>query len=260
MAGTTSTTRQIGELVDLVGSVLGDDIVGVYLYGSAVMGGLQWSSDLDVFVVARRPTTPAERRVLGQRLLPMSGMHAAAGPSRSIELTIVVQSDVRPWRYPPRLDFQYGDWLRAEFERGAPPSPRPSPDLAVVITMVLASARHLFGPSAAEVLDPLPSTDLDRALIEVIPGLLDDLETDTRNVILTLGRIWMTLSTGEIRSKDAAADWAMERVPGDLRAVLVRARASYLGDEPDRWDDLQSLVPTLAEFIVRRAKSEAGIA
>jgi predicted nucleotidyltransferase len=260
MAGTTSATRQTSEVVDLVRGVLGDDVVGVYLYGSAVMGGLRWSSDIDVFVVSRRPTTLAERRALGQRLLWMSGKQAAGGPARSIELTVVVQSEVRPWRYPPRLDFQYGDWLRAEFEEGTPPSPRPSPDLAVVITMLLAAGRPLFGPSADEVLDPVPTGDLHRALIDVIPGLLDDLETDTANVTLTLARIWTTLATGDIRTKDAASDWAMERVPEDLRKVLAHARATYLGDEPERWDDLQPLIPMLAEFIVRKAKGEAGIA
>jgi predicted nucleotidyltransferase len=259
MAGMTLVSAQIGELVDLVRGVLGDETVGLYLYGSAVMGGLQRASDIDAFLVARRPTTLGERRALGQRLLPMSGKQAAGGPARSIELTVVVQSEVRPWRYPPRLDFQYGDWLRAEFEEGTPPSPRTSPDLAVVITMVLVAARPLLGPPAAEVLDPVPIGDLDRALIDVIPGLLDDLETDSTNVILTLARVWTTLTTGEVRSKDGAADWAIERVPEDLQVVLARARATYLGHEPERWDDLQPLVSTLAEFIVREARSEAGV-
>jgi streptomycin 3"-adenylyltransferase len=129
----------------------------------------------------------------------------------------------------------------------------------VVITMVLVAARPLLGPPAAEVLDPVPIGDLDRALIDVIPSLLDDLETDSTNVILTLARVWTTLTTGEVRSKDGAADWAIERVPEDLQVVLARARATYLGHEPERWDDLQPLVPTLAEFIVHKARSEAGV-
>jgi streptomycin 3"-adenylyltransferase len=95
-------------------------------------------------------------------------------------------------------------------------------------------------------------------MLDVIPGLLDDLETDTRNVILTLARIWTTLATGDIRPKDAAADWVTKRLPENLRAVLARARAIYLGDAPEGWDDLLPLVPITAEFIVRSASSEAG--
>ena len=76
-------------------------------------------------------------------------------------------------------------------------------------------------------------------MLEGIDPLLADLDDDTRNVVLTLARIWTTLGTGEFRSKDAAADWALERLPEEHRAVLARARAIYLGDEPERWDDLR---------------------
>ena len=34
------------------------------------------------------------------------------------QVTVVVRSEVRPWRYPPRMDFQYGEWLRSDLEIG----------------------------------------------------------------------------------------------------------------------------------------------
>jgi predicted nucleotidyltransferase len=133
---------QVQEVVELVRGVLGADTVAIYLYGSAVLGGLQRSSDLDIFVVSRRPSTAADKRALIDGLMPMSGSHATAGPARSIELTIVVEADVRPWRFPPPLDFLYGDWLRSEFARGEiPTGPRPNPDLAILITILLLITR-----------------------------------------------------------------------------------------------------------------------
>ncbi len=54
----------------------------------------------------------------------------------------------------------------------------------------------------------------------------------------TLARIWTTLATGVIRSKDAAADWALLRLPAEHRPVLEHARAIYLGDAADEWSDL----------------------
>ena len=42
-----------------------------------------------------------------------------------------------------------------------------------------------------------------------------DLEGDVRNVLLTLARVWFTLETGTIASKDVAADWAITRLPRD---------------------------------------------
>jgi hypothetical protein len=49
---------------------------------------------------------------------PASASRSGAGPARSVELTIVVADEIRPWRYPPRCDLQYGEWLRAGYDQG----------------------------------------------------------------------------------------------------------------------------------------------
>jgi Domain of unknown function (DUF4111) len=80
--------------------------------------------------------------------------------------------------------------------------------------------------------------------------LLGDLASDTRNVILTLARIWSTVATDVIRSKDEAATWALARLPEEHRAVLARARAIYLGDEQERWEDLEPRVRPHVDYVV----------
>ncbi len=227
--------------------MLGADAVGAYVFGSAVLGGLKPHSDLDVLAVAARPSTREERQRLVDRLLAISGQDGR----RRLELTIVVESDVRPWRYPPSFDFQYGDWLRQEFERGdlEPWPSKQSPDLATLLTMVLLADRPLLGPPPAAILDPVPREDLVRAMADGLDTLLLDVDTDTANVVLTLARIWTTLATGEIRSKDAAADWVLGRLSEKHRPVLARARAIYLGDEDDRWEDLGPQVRGLADHV-----------
>jgi Domain of unknown function (DUF4111) len=203
-----------------------------------------------VLIVARRRTSAAQRRALVEGLRTRSGVYPPRGPARPVELTVLVQSDVRPWRYPPRCEFQYGEWLRDECERGATPAPRPDPDLAPLLTMVLLGNSPLCGPPPAEVLDPVPPEDLRCALVACVPGLLADLERVTRNVVLTLARIWTTLATAAIRSKEAAADWALPRLPAAQRPVLARARAVFLGAEAERWDDLLPRVRPHADHVV----------
>jgi hypothetical protein len=48
---------------------------------------------------------------------------------------------------------------------------------------------------------------------------------NTRNVVLTLPRIWSAVATDNVLSKDSAAAWALPRLPEEHRPVLERARA-----------------------------------
>ncbi|MFC6931040.1 DUF4111 domain-containing protein [Actinomadura yumaensis] len=102
------------------------------------------------------------------------------------------------------------------------------PDLALLITMALTADRALTGPRLTQVLAPVPHSDVVRASVTAIPDLLDELDSDTRNVLLTFARIWTTLATGQIRSKDAAAEWALAQLPLEHRPVLEYARQLYL--------------------------------
>lgn len=241
---------QAGRVVACVRDELGDAVLGAYLFGSALGTGLRPTSDIDVLVVTARPTGAEERRRLIERLLPMSGRGDPSGQARSVELTILVRDQVVPWRYPPNMDLQYGDWWRAEFEAGElSPWDSPNPDVAVLIAMVLTASRPLFGPPAAELLDPVPRGDVRRAMIDGIPGLLADLDGDERNVVLTFARIWATLTTGEFWSKDRAADWAAARLPPGQRAVVAHARAIYLGDVPEAWGALLPDIPAAVEVM-----------
>jgi len=248
--------EQLRRVRDLARGELGDDLLGLALYGSAVTSGLRPSSDLDLFAVTARPTGDAAKRRLIDGLLPISGSRATAGPARSIELTMVVQSAVRPWRYPPAMDFQYGDWLRGDFERGdLRPGHDPNPDLAILLTAVLQASRPLDGQPIDELLDPVPREDLVRAMLDELPGLLEDLEGDTRNVVLTLARIWTTLETGELRSKDRAADWALVRLPPHHQHVLAMAKSAYLDEAAEAWNEILPDTRAFAAFVEREIRS-----
>jgi streptomycin 3"-adenylyltransferase len=252
--------RQADRVTRVVREVLGRDVLAVYLHGSAVSGGLRPASDLDILAVLRRPTTRGEKASVIERILPLSGPADPGGHRRPVELTLVVRDEVCPWHYPPSLDLQYGEWWRSELERGdLPPWRDPDPDLALLLAMVLQAGHPLFGPGPADVLDPVPPADIRRALIDVVPGLLDDLEGDEANVLLTLARTWVTLATGVFQPKDAAADWVLSRLPDEDRGVLAHARAVYIGMEPDTWDGRRAAVRACAACMERGIARAAGM-
>jgi streptomycin 3"-adenylyltransferase len=222
------TSRQAATVAGLLERTFAGDLLGTWVHGSAVLAGtLRPTSDLDLLALVRRSATAVERRALVEGLLDVSGRRARVVAGRPVELTVVVHGAVRPWRFPPVADFQYGEWRRSEYEAGLVPEPATSPDLALLLEVARGGAGSQVGPPLADLVDPVPGHDVLQAALDGVPALLDDLDDDTRNVLLTLARVWVTTTTGEVVTKDAAASWAAARLP-EHADLLSAARAGYL--------------------------------
>lgn len=180
------------------------EVIGVYLFGSAVTSELGPHSDVDVLVLTGHSLTTRDRTGLVELLLEVSGWsgHAARFPGaahrRPVELTSLVAGDVQPWTDHPRRDFQYGEWLREDLVGGAAVLPTTDPDVIPLAATALTANRTLRGPALDDVLAPVPPDLLHRALLAAIPTLLAEIQGDERNTLLTLARILVTLQTGRM--------------------------------------------------------------
>jgi streptomycin 3"-adenylyltransferase len=231
---TDVTQAQLDAVLAAVERVLGANVAAVYLFGSAVAGGLRPHSDLDLLVVLYEPTTADQRARLVAELRPLSRRGERPAEWRPIELTAVVHSALDSQTISPRADYQYGEWLREELDAGqVDPAQPDNPDLIIILAQARASGRALRGPHARETIKEIPPADVRRAMLATVDSLLADLETDTTNVLLTLARIAYTLETAEFTAKDSAAGWATSRVTGGT--ALRRAAAIYRGSVPDEW-------------------------
>ena len=76
-------------------------IVGIYLYGSALAGGLRPDSDLDFALVTAYRLTVPDKEHLFEVIRPLSRRSLRPGDWRPLEVTVLALPDVRPWRYPP---------------------------------------------------------------------------------------------------------------------------------------------------------------
>lgn len=243
-------------VLPMVHHCFGSALSGVYLHGSAVAGGLRPASDVDLLLVVNQPTTHAVRASLVSKLMEVSGRHPAKsdGP-RPLELIAFLRTDLAASVYPARADFVYGEWLRAEFEAGAVPEPVSDPEFTLLLAQARREARPLHGPDATELLPVIPDADIRRAIGDALPALLETLDGDERNVLLTLARMWRTLSTGAFVPKDVAAEWAAPRLPGEAAALLARAKAAYLGMEDDDWRGRRHEVRRAAHDLSARVKA-----
>lgn len=249
---TPPISMQLSRACAILDRHLGGTIIAIHLFGSAVDGGLKPFSDLDLLVTVTEPPTEATRRALMVELLSASAPPRSDPHLRALEVTVIVHSEVAPWRYPPRRELQFGEWLRDALQAGSFEPPMLDHDLAILLTKARRHSVNLRGPIAMDLFQPVPQSDLVRSLQDTIAQWNgpEDWAGDERNIVLTLARIWYSATTHEIASKDAAGSWLLEQLQGTHRAVLSNALAAYRGTAKD---DLASRQAEVAAF-VRDAK------
>lgn len=244
-----SVAEQLSQARAILERHLNGNILAIHLFGSAVDGGLKPHSDLDLLVTVREPPTDATRHALMKELLTASAPPGAQDHVRPLEVTVITHSEVVPWRYPPKRELQFGEWLRASLENNVFEPPMVDHDLAILLTKARQNSVSLQGPAATNLFDSVPRTHLVQSLRDTVAQWNEptDWAGDERNIVLALARIWYTAVTGEIASKDAAALWLLHRLQGSNRAVVSKARAAYLGEQHD---DLARQPTEVATFIL----------
>lgn len=232
--------RQLDALVAGVQDIFGDDLLGIYLQGSAALGCFGPRSDLDVLVAIDRPSSSEAKRSLGRLCLGLSQRRGRSPPPHLIELDLVVGPSLVPWRYPPPLDLHYSESLREAFERGDEKPWRVDTytDLACALTIVHAAGIVLAGKPVADVFPPVPLEDYRTAIAVDGQWCLDNLDTFKLHVVLSLPRVWAGLEDTRVHSKASAADRALPRLPEELRPVLRNALAVYRGEADESWEGL----------------------
>jgi streptomycin 3"-adenylyltransferase len=234
-------------------SLFQDDLIAVYLHGSAASGRLRPQSDIDLIAVLDRPMNESQRKCLLSALLRISGRHPAPPDApRCVEVMVFLTANLSAPDFPARAEFIYGEWLRDIFEAGDPPMPVSDPENTLVLAQARQEAQPLFGPDLAELLPEIPCRHVRRAMRNALPALLAGLHGDERNVLLTLARMWRTASAGEFVAKDAAAKWAAPRMPDQEADMLNLACEAYLGNAEDDWKDRQAAVRQTASFLHRQ--------
>lgn len=231
---------------------LGQSLLAAYLHGSATAGGLRPKSDVDLLAVIEGLMTDGARREITATLMEISGYPARDDRRRPIELIVFRRGDLDPVAYPARSEFIYGEWLREEYEAGAVPEPQSDPEFTLLLAQARQEAQTLIGIEPAKLLPIIPTADIERAIGDALPALVDGLEGDERNVLLTLARMWRTLETGKFVPKDVAAEWAMSRLPAAQAGLVDEARQAYLGTIEVGWRTRRQDVRRAAAYLQER--------
>lgn len=225
---------QVKHFVRDVRTVLGENLVGIYLHGSLAMGSFNpEASDIDLLVMMKRRLPPETKRLLSGLLLTQSRA------PRPLEVSFLVQTDLRPWRHPAPYDLHYSEYWRERFEANLSrldwevwgSAERTDPDLAAHMTILRERGVVLYGPPSREVFPPVPPQDYLDAILFDFDAARDDILHAPVYGVLNLLRVYWYLLAGKISSKEEAGQWGAESLPEpEFRELAAQALAYYRGD------------------------------
>lgn len=245
--------EQVNQVVSLAETLLHDKILGIYLYGSATMNVLRPNSDIDILIIINQELSESNRLELTKQLLSISG-RVGNREKRPLEVTVISQPDISSQQFPTKCHYMYGEWLRNEIEEGKYPQPFNDPDILILLWQAGRNSIILKGTDIKEFLPEIPFDEIKKAIRLSSLNVLASLKGDERNVLLTLSRMWFTLSTKEITTKDVAAEWAVAKLPEKLTTLLVKAKEAYLGHLTDEWETTEKETRELAQYLLIQIK------
>jgi Domain of unknown function (DUF4111)/Nucleotidyltransferase domain len=230
---------------------LGPALVGVYLHGSAALGGWEPTScDVDLLVVAGRPLDRGEKQVVGARLQHPSLRCPGTGLELSV-VTAAVAAD--PPRLPPwELHVVTGREGKVADGAGHPGDP----DLVFHFAVCRRAGIAVAGPPAGEVFaEPPRAWLLERAEEELRWAVGHGASFAYR--VLTACRAWRLLDEDVLDSKVGAGTWARPRLsdPGVVDAALAAQRG--LAPTPAAPADLAA-ADALVAVVLERFREAGG--
>ena len=209
---------------------LGDDLRGIYLYGSVALEAyLPGSSDLDVAVLHGQDLTSGQREALSSlhRTFPEAGLPVAGLLDVSFVPLRLVGSDGEP-SLPCFRDGRFQTSGGADVN-------------AVLWHTLRRRGITVWGPPAHTLVPPVSAAALARDmhrnlgfLSRRMPHYVQAGAATQVFGVLSLCRVLHTLRTGEIVSKLEAAQWALGEIDPAWRPLVQRAAWRYRrGDMAD---------------------------
>ena len=200
----------LNPLLSRAQEILGDQFIGMYLFGSLANGDFDQHSDIDVLVV-----TDAE--ISDESFSALAEMHKQINKIDS-PWAIQLEASYIPRKALRRFD--PANILHPHMDRGQNETlHRMSHASDWIIQRHILRERGIVitGPDLKTLIDPVSSNDLRQAVVDVLPlwanPILDDPSQINKRgyqsyFVLSLCRMLYTLKYGEIVSKPVAAKWA----------------------------------------------------
>lgn len=246
-----NTERLLNGFVEESKNILRDNLAGIYLHGSLVMGCFNpQKSDIDLIVVVDRPLTDSVKRAY----MDMVVGYNALGPTKGIEMSVVLSQVCKPFVYPTPFELHFSkahlEWFKKDPDDYIRRMNGTDKDLAAHFTVINKRGRCLYGAPIQEVFAEVPSDDYMDSLWYDIEGAPEEITENTMYLALNLSRVLAYEEEGLVLSKREGGEWALDHLPAQYRPLIADAMREYAEGAEIAFDN--DLARRYAEYVVKR--------
>ena len=233
--------------------ILQDNLVGVYLHGSLVMGCFNpQKSDIDLIIVIDKPISDSVKRVY----LDMVVQFNALAPKKGIEMSIVLREVCKPFVYPTPFELHFSagylDWYGEDPDDYISEMNGTDKDLAAHFTIINKRGKCLYGAPIEDVFAVVPSDDYMDSIWFDIEGAVEEITAYPMYLTLNLARVLAYKKEALVLSKKEGGDWALEHLPAEYHPLIADALREYSESAEIVYDDM--LAKRYAEYVIRELK------
>ena len=242
--------KVINEFVKKSQEILEDNLTGIYLHGSAVMGCYNSKkSDLDLIVVVNEPMQDDVKR----RFMDMVVEVNEAGPAKGIEMSIVTKNVCKPFVYPTPFELHFSvahtGWYKDNPEDYIEKMKGTDKDLAAHFTIIGKRGKCLCGLPIEDIFAPVPKADYMDSIWEDIAEAKEDIVDNTMYITLNLARVLAYKKEGLVLSKKEGGEWALNNVPEEYHDLIKAAMVEYADAETVSYD--YDIAKQYAEYMLQ---------
>ncbi len=223
--------------------IFGDNLVGVYLHGSAALGCYNPDkSDVDFITVVKNPPTNDEKAAYITDLLQIN----SACSKKGIETSVVLLEHCRHFTHPTPYELHYSNAYLTQ----ATASPADfsanmhglDPDLAAHFTVINSAGVVICGRPISEVFAKVPRQYYIDSIMYDIAAAPDDITSSFTYTTLNLCRTLAYSQDGKIRSKKQGGEYCLT-LPGltPYHNIITAALDDYTTDKTSTLPDKAEL-------------------
>jgi len=241
----------IHEFIEQSKNILRDNLVGIYLHGSAAMGCFNpEKSDIDLITVVDHPMSDDAKRAYMDMVIKANAM----APAKGIEMSIVLREVCRPFVYPTpfELHFSVGhlEAYKADPDGYIQRMKGVDKDLAAHFTIINKRGQCLYGAPIREVFAEVPHRDYMDSIWCDVSDAADEITQYPMYLILNLARVLAYKEDGLILSKKEGGEWAINHLPVEFHPLIRDAMNEYTEGKAVDYDE--ALAKRYAECIIRQ--------